>query len=48
VPDVIEQTTVTGVDADGDGEFSDDEIEVDETLAVRDDLVDDTDDDPDA
>jgi hypothetical protein len=41
VPDVIESVTVTGVDVHGDGELSDDEISVDETLAVREDLLDD-------
>jgi len=39
VPDIIESVTVTGVDADGDGELSDDEITVEETVAVREDLL---------
>jgi len=40
VPDVIESTSVTGADLDGDGEISEGEIEIEETVAVRDDLVD--------
>jgi hypothetical protein len=31
---------VTGVDVDGDGQFSDDEIEVEQITAVREDLLD--------
>ncbi|MET0663235.1 MAG: hypothetical protein ABWZ42_08895 [Ilumatobacteraceae bacterium] len=39
--DIIESTTVTGVDVDGDGEFDDDEIAVEEVVAVREGLGDD-------
>ena len=38
--DLVESTTVTGVDMDGDGEFGADEVEIDETIAVSEDLVD--------
>ena len=41
VPDIIESTTITGVDVDGDGSFSEDEITIEETIAIREDLVDD-------
>jgi hypothetical protein len=37
--DVIESTRVVGADLDGDGELSDDEIESEGFLAVRDDLA---------
>lgn len=39
VVDVIETTTVTAADVDGDGEIADDEIVVEESIAVREDLV---------
>ena len=41
IPDIIESTTITGVDVDGDGSFSEDEITIEETIAIREDLVDD-------
>ncbi len=37
--DIIESTTVTGVDVDGDGEFDEDEIAVEEVIAVREGLA---------
>jgi hypothetical protein len=46
VPDVIESTKVTGVDLDQDGSISEGEIEVETTVAVRDDLLDEGDDTP--
>jgi hypothetical protein len=39
VADYIERTTVTGVDVNGDGELDDDEIVIDQEVAVRKDLV---------
>ncbi len=41
VPDIIEATTITGVDVDGDGSIGEDEITIEETVAIREDLVDD-------
>ena len=38
-PDLIETTTITGADVDGDGVIDEDEIEVEETIAVREDLL---------
>ena len=38
--DIIDETTITAVDLDGDGQFSEDEIEIEETTAVREDLLD--------
>jgi hypothetical protein len=38
-PDVVETTTITGIDVDGDGVIDEDEIEIEETVAVRDDLI---------
>ena len=37
VPDVVEVVEAVGVDVDGDGVIDDDEIEVSETVYVRDD-----------
>ena len=42
--DIIESTTVTGVDVDGDGEFEEDEIAVEEIVAVREGLDEELDD----
>src|SRR3954452_5213366 len=39
VPDVITSSAVTAVDANGDGSIDEDEISVDEVVAVREDLV---------
>ena len=36
-PDIVESTTVSGIDFDGDGQLSDGEIEVDGVIAVRED-----------
>ncbi len=47
VPDVIESTKVTGVDLNQDGSISEDEIEVETTVAVREELLDEGDDTPD-
>ena len=38
-PDLIESTTITGADVDGDGVISEDEIEIDEIVAVTEDLL---------
>jgi len=43
-PDAVHLVEAIGVDSNQDGEISDDEIEVTETILVREDLV--TDDDP--
>ena len=41
VPDIIESTTITGVDVNRDGSIDEDEIEIETTVAVREDLLDD-------
>ena len=43
VPDIVERTTVTGVDVNGDGTIDEDEIEIEEELAVRSDLLEEAD-----
>lgn len=40
IPDIIETTTITGVDANRDGTIDDDEISVDVSVAIREDLLD--------
>jgi len=39
VPDVIDTITVTGVDANHDGTIDEDEISIEETVAVREELL---------
>lgn len=41
VPDILEQSTATAADLDGDGTISEDEVEIEETVAVRADLLED-------
>jgi len=40
VPDIVERTTVTGVDVNRDGTIDEDEIALEAELAVREDLLD--------